>query len=240
MATAQETITTAMQALKVLGVGQQATTAQDQYALRQLNSYIRQLAGFSGSLPMRSLRLDSDYQVTREWPALRLQVCTDGITITLPDGISGVGSGQIADGFRLEVVDVAGGAASSNITIARNGWMIAGLASNYTISTNSAVKAFMFRADLGDWKLAGDLALADSLPFPTEFDEAIALNLARRLTLFGQHLAPEDQDLADRGASRIRARYAKPPVAVLDPAAANIGGNTVASISLSDFTNGNF
>jgi hypothetical protein len=238
MATAQETIVAALQALRVLGEGQQPTTARNQYALRQLNSYIRQLAGFSGSLTFVNYRPDGNYELTTRWPAVRLQ-CMGGYTITLPKGDGGV---PVPDGMRVDIVDVAGTAAASNITIARNGWKINGSAADYTINTNGASVGLMFRADLGDWKLVDDLALADALPFSEDFDEAIALNLARRLTLYGQSLSRDDEKRADMGAKRIRARYAKPPAAAFDAAISSIGGSynrRATTGSLNDFLNGN-
>ena len=137
MTTARETIITGLQALKVLGFGQSPTSAQGEYCLRQLNAYIRQLVGFSGSLPLQNIRVTSAYQVCNRWPAIRL-------------------------------------------------------------------------------------------------------NAATRYTLFGQRLSPDDYLLADKGAKRIRARYAKPPTAVFDPAVSGVGGRTPGSVagSLSDFLNG--
>lgn len=230
MATAQETIVTGLQALKVLGLGQSPDTAKNTYCLRQLNAYLRQLAGFSGSVAFVDKRLDSSYQVTHDWPALRLQ-CMSGVTITLPEQTP-------TDGFRLEVIDAAGTAAASPITISRNGWKINGSAANYTISTNGARRSLMFRADTGDWSLVDDLELEDDLPFPADFDEAIALNAAIRYTLFGQSLSREDRELADLGAKRLRARYKKPPPAQFDPAVSNVGGGNCQVYSLSDFRNG--
>lgn len=232
MTTARETIITGLQALKVLGFGQSPTSAQGEYCLRQLNAYIRQLVGYSGSLPLQNVRVSSAYQVCNRWPALRLH-CMSGVTITLPEH-------PAADGMRIEVVDTAGTAATSNITIARNGWNIAGAAADATISTNGASRLYMFRADIGDWKLAGDLGLDDPIPFPADFDEAIALIAARRYSLFGQRLSPDDDRLADAGAKRLRARYAKPPAAQFEAAVSGIGGRTPGSVggSLNDFLNG--
>lgn len=234
MATAQETIITALQALRVLGAGQQPDTAKNQYALRQLNSYIRQLAGFSSSLAIVNKRLDSAFELRAGYPAVRLQ-CVAGRSVTLPKG----DGAAVPDGMRVEVVDVAGNAATSTITIYRNGWKINGSAADYTITTNGGSASLMFRADLGDWKLVANLALADALPFSDDFDEAIALNLARRLTLYGQSLSRDDEQRADMGAKRIRARYAKPPAAMFDSAASSIGGESYGvSHSLDDFLNG--
>lgn len=230
MATAQETIVTGLQALKVLGLGQSPDTAKNTYCLRQLNAYLRQIAGFSGSVAFVNKRIDAAYQVTHQWPALRLQVMA-GVTVTLPEETP-------TDGFRLEVIDAAGTAAASNITIARNGWKINGSAANYTINTNGGSASLFFRADTGNWALVADLALTDNLPFPADFDEAIALNAALRYTLFGQSLSREDRELAILGAQRLRARYKKPPPAQMDTTAVNIDGAGSAPGSLSDFLNG--
>lgn len=233
MATAQETIVTALQALRILGAGQQPDTAKNQYCLRQLNSYLAQLAGFSGSLAFVNKRLDSAFELSVGYPAANLQ-CIAGRSVTLPKG----DGAPVPDGMRVKVVDAAGTAATSNITISRNGWKINGSAADYTISTNGGSASLMFRADLGDWKLVADLALGDDLPFPEDFDEAVALNLSRRLTLYGQSLSRDDEKRADMGAKRIRARYAKPPAAVFDPAVSAIGGERGVGMSLSDFENG--
>lgn len=231
MTTARETITTGLQALKVLGFGQSPTSAQADYCLRQLNAYIRQIVGYSGSLPLQNIRISSSYQVCARWPAIRLH-CMAGLTVTLPES-------PPPDGMRVEVVDTAGTAATNNITIARNGWKIAGAAANATISTNGASRLYMFRADIGDWKLASDLGLDNDLPFPADFDEAIALNAATRYSLFGQRLSPDDYLLADRGAKRLRARYAKPPMAQFDPAVSGVGGEPLRTgYSTNDFLNG--
>lgn len=230
MATAQETIETALQALRVLGAGGSVDAAKAQYGLKQLNNYINQLQGFGGSLPLQDVRVDASYQVCTRWPAVRL-MCLSGVTITLPE--------RPVDGQRVEIVDAAETADTSNITVARNGWLINSAASNYTISTEGANVKLMFRADKGDWQVMANLALADPLPFPTEFDEAIALNLARRLTLYGQSLSSEDKERAEAGRRKLRARYAKPGQAQYDPAVSGIHGEGRAAYgSLNDFLNG--
>lgn len=229
MATAQETIVTGLQALKVLGFGQSPTTQWNVYCLRQLNSYLRQLAGFSGSIAFVDKRIDASYEITNAWPALRLQ-CVTGRSVTLPR--------EPVDGFRVEVIDASGDAASSNITIERNGWRINGVASDYTISTDGGKVSLFFRGDTGNWALVDDLELADDLPFPEDFDEGVALNAALRYTIFGQSLSNDDRERAREGATRIRARYKKPPPARMDTAVANIGGGSNV-ISLNDFLSGN-
>jgi hypothetical protein len=231
MATALETIITGLEALRVIGMGQQPTQAESTYCLKHLNAFIAELQGQGGSLPLVDLRISSAYTVGTRWPALRLICTTTGITITLPE--------YPVDGQRVEIVDAAETADTSNITVSRNGMLINGAASNYTISTEGGATKLMFRADLGDWKVMSDLALATNLPYPSDFDVPIALNAARAYTRFGQSLSAADERRADKGLARLRARYAKPPAAQVDPAVSGIsGGRSGATGSLSDFLNG--
>lgn len=214
MATARETITTALQALRVKGFGQNPSSAEAEYCLKQLNGFVKQLLGFGGSLPMQNLRASSAYQVTTQWPALRVQ-CMGGLTVTLPSGECGA---AIPDGFRLHVVDVSGG---GGVSIARNGWLINGLASDYAVSGEAML---FFRADTGDWKPIGALTLNDQLPFPDDFDQGVAFALANgRLPLFGQVLNSDVRAMAEEGERRISARYCKPPPANLGCFVSNIG-----------------
>jgi len=232
MATARETIQTGLEALRVVGFGQSPTSAQAAYCLKQLNNWLFERLGFGASLPLQNLRVDAAYDVGTRWPAARL-MCTTGVTITLPE--------HPIDGQIVEIVDAAETADTSNITIARNGWLINGAASNYTISTEGANVKLRFRADLGDWQVLADLGLDDRLPYPREFDKAIALNAARDYTRFGQSLSRRDEESADEGMRKIRARYVKPPAIPYDPAVSGISGEQCgAAASLADFLNGNF
>lgn len=230
MATARETIQTGLEALRVVGFGQAPTSAQAAYCLKALNQHLRQLQGFGASLPLQNVRVESAYQVCTRWPAVRL-MCLGGVTITLPE--------RPIDGQRVAIVDASETADTANISVARNGWLINGAASNYTISTEAANVTLMFRADLGDWIVLADLGLDDALPFPSDFDEAIALNAAKTYHRFGQSLSRDAEDRAAEGRRRLRARYAKPPAAQYDPAVPGVSGaHYGAATSLSNFLNG--
>lgn len=231
MATARETIQTGLEALRVVGFGQSPTSAQAQYCLKQLNNWLFEKIGFGASLPLQNERVSSSYDVGTRWPAVRL-MCLAGVTITLPE--------YPVDGQMVEIVDASETADTSNITVSRNGWLINGVASNYTISTEGANVKLRFRADLGDWKVLADLGLDDTLPFPREFDGPIALNAAMTYTRFGQSLSSADEERAKDGLRKLRARYVKPPHGQFDPAVSGIGGARTngAYGSLSDFLNG--
>lgn len=237
MATCQEIINDGLHALRVLGFGQTATSAQSEYCLGRLQAYIDQLSGFGGSLPFVARKVTGSETLSTRYPAQRLQCqLSAAATITLPEG---AGSSPIPDGMRVQIVDAKENFATYNLTVAGNGFLINSSTSNYTISTNGAVRNLMFRADLGDWQvMSASLALGDNIPFPSEFDEAIMLNAARRYTRFGQRLSAEDMELARKGANRLRARYVKPPNAQLDTAVASIGNTRGPVQTLNDFLNG--
>ena len=223
MATAQNTIKLALRKIRVIGRGANPTSAQQADALTELNAWLNEMLGFGGSLEWKTTYADSSLEVDASYPAQRILCRHSGaLTITLPEGTA---INPIQDGFRLGVVDVSANAATYNITIARNGWLIAGSAANATLSSNGVNRIYMFRADLGDWRLAADLAIGDSLPFPSEFDLPVALILAHRLGgEYGQRLSEADFNAMRGAKTKIYNRYCTPPLMTPEGAVANIGG----------------
>lgn len=223
--TAAECIRLALRKLRVIGQGQNPDSAAQTDALTELNAMLNGLVGFGSSLQWKDLYVEEDYEIFPSYPAQRL-LCqhSSTLTITLPEGAA---DSPIADGMRVAIVDVSANAATYNITVARNGWKIAAAAANATISTNSASVVYMFRAELGDWKLAADLATADSLPFPTEFDLPIALMLAHRLGgEYGQELSQADFYYMRGARTKLRNRYCQPPIMYPGNDAAALGNAT--------------
>lgn len=225
MATAAETIKLALRKIRVIGRGANPNSAQSADALTELNAYLNELVGFGSSMQWRDVYADSALTIDSTYPAQRI-LCrhSSALTLTLPEGNT---SYPIQDGFRVGIVDASGAAATYNITLARNGWKIAASAANATISTNSASVVYMFRADLGDWKLASSLAVGDDLPFPAEFDLGIALLLAHRLSgEYGQRLAESDMYAMMGAKNKLRNRYTPPPIMYPDGAVSNLSGAT--------------
>ena len=71
-------------------------------------------------------------------------LCTaGGQTITLPAAVGCI------DGDTVQITDAAGIAASSNITVARNGANIQNLAENLTININNATVILVYSTALG-------------------------------------------------------------------------------------------
>ena len=77
-------------------------------------------------------------------------LCTaGGITITLPISTS------LTVGDTVQIIDVAGTAGSSNITVARNGANIQGLADSLVIDTNNASPVLVYTGATYGWVIAG-------------------------------------------------------------------------------------
>lgn len=73
-------------------------------------------------------------------------ICTaGGITITLP------ASGSLLDNDTIQVIDANGVAASSNITVARNGAKIQNLTEDLTVNVNNACVTLVYSTAIGSW-----------------------------------------------------------------------------------------
>ena len=111
------------------------------------------------------------------------------------------------DGQRFSVVDVGGNFASNNLTLSGNGRKVNG-SSNLVLSTNSAVREFMYRADLGDWVEIDTFTTSDNLPFPEDFNDYFTTALAMRLNpRYGRPLPPEAAARYDQQRKQIIIRY---------------------------------
>ena len=245
MATCQETIKEALAALRIIPMGRNPSAAQSEDALKKLQRMVDSFVGFGGSYPVLDVQVSESIELDWRYPAQRL-LCQHGsaLTITLPEGASsGYQISNVTDGFRIQIVDVNGVAATYPITLARNGWKIAGSAANVILNTAGVNRSYVFRGDLGDWKQVSDLALADSLPFPSEFDDGLAMLLAMRLVgQSGQALGKMDVARGKACRDRLSARYAPPLQMRPDISASLLGGRQCVygyDGSLSDFLNGN-
>lgn len=235
MATARETIKKALRKLRVIGQGESPDSATLTDCLDYLNKLLAEIVGFGGSHPVLTKTISTSYEVSPREPAIRLLCRHDGaLTVTLPS----VDNMEIYDGMRLGVVDVSNNAATANITIARNQWLLEGATSDLTLSTNGINRLWMFRADLGDWKRATDLAVDDSLPFPTDLDTAMALILANEIGgEFGQQLRPSDLALAKAARLKLGAKYVKGVRMAPEPSVRWMGGATRQGLTATDWEN---
>ena len=227
MATARDCIKLALRKLRVIGQGESPDSDQITQHLTDLNALMREWMEDGTSWPFVSVAASGPYEVRNDYPAVRVQCLTGGVTITAPKGTL---TSPVVDGFRIAIVDVANAFDTSAATFARNGWKIEGAVANLTLNTEALSRIWMFRADLGDWKRVADITIDQDIPFPSEFDQSIALLLAKRLQgEYGQALAPPDANAARHARIKLYARYAKPLTAQQEISATYLGSATKLS-----------
>lgn len=228
MATARTIIRRTLRKLGVLGLNQQADAGHEAEALEELQSTVADLLGFGAMEELLPRRIDASYEIDPRLPGLRLLCVNGGVTVTLPK--------TPADGARVAIVDVNGQAATSPITLARNGFLIEGAAADLSLNTASVNRTYVFRADLGDWRRATDIAIDSALPFPDDLDDSLVLIFARQTQgLFNGRLTPPDAERARAARQKIRGRYVKPGFAQFDSAISTLGGAPCAGMSSSEF-----
>ena len=84
------------------------------------------------------------------------------------------------DGQRWAFIDKSANLATFPLTVEGNGRTIEGLTSK-VYNTNSQLREFIYREDLGNWQVVTPLEADDEFPFPTEFDDKFIIELAARL-----------------------------------------------------------
>lgn len=219
MATCAQTIKSALRKLRVIPMGTEPSAEQAAEGLQQLEELTRSWLGFGASHPVVDQRLDTYYVLTPDTPSVRFFALGSSTSITLPQ--------EPRDGARVLLVDAAGTLAANPITLIRSGLRIEGLAADLVLNTNNMNRMWTFRADLADWTRASDLTLLGEIPFPSDFDDAIALLLARAMgNSYGVRLGPDDNQRADEAENRLSGRYVAPLPFQFDSATASMGGAT--------------
>ena len=86
---------------------------------------------------------------------LLFDVSSAAITITLPSSANA--------GEEVTIIDAKGNAATNNITIARNGLKIKGTTSNVVLSTNYAVRSYVYESATAGWVDNNDAGVSAAL-----------------------------------------------------------------------------
>lgn len=120
------------------------------------------------------------------------------------------------DGSRMAVVQgsgAAGGVAGAVLTINGNGRFIDGAATaTFTagnpLTTVAAAKAWIYRADLGQWKICTDVIATDQMPFPPDLDDFFICGIAKRLApRYTKVVSAETEKTMITTLKRLKARY---------------------------------
>lgn len=113
-------------------------------------------------------------------------------------------------GARVAVVDGNDNLATAPVTIARNGRLLEGAASNVTMNTNGEERAWFFRGDTGNWERERDLILTDSPYFPEELVSRLPWMLAFTLmSEFGAEIRPDVAQMATEGRQHFNRVYGR-------------------------------
>lgn len=114
-------------------------------------------------------------------------------------------------GARFGAVDPNLNFATNNCTIARNGRLLEGAASNLTLSTNGANRQWFFDADTGNWVREADPASVDvSPPFPDRLISHLPAMLAVWIAAeFGSEIRPDVVAMGQLGMQAFARVYAR-------------------------------
>lgn len=113
------------------------------------------------------------------------------------------------DGSRFAAIDVSGTLGTYPITLHGNGRLIEN-AESIILDTPHLDQEWFYRADLANWQKTYPLLLADSFPFPEEFDDFFITMLSIRLNpSYGAQLDPQSQLVLTRSRTQLRARYSQ-------------------------------
>jgi len=124
------------------------------------------------------------------------------ITITLPF--------NPRSGARVGVADGNAGLATYNTTIARNGRLLEGAASNITLNANGTDRVWFFRGDTANWERERDLDLTDEPYFPEELVARLPSMLAFMLmSEFGAEIRPDVAQMATEGRQHFNRVYGR-------------------------------
>lgn len=115
------------------------------------------------------------------------------------------------DGSRMSVVQGSGagdsGAPGQVLTLDGNGRTIQ-TAKTQVLTDPVSPAEWLYRADIGDWVLIATLALTDTPPFPSSFDDLWVSFLAIRLApRYGKTTSPETAATYKRMLGKLKSRY---------------------------------
>lgn len=220
MTTARALIQQAYREGNIIPVGATPSTPELTEALPRLNRYIRGVFGFEmgelmadwvhpqpqrtgnhANFPQAPFSNDLGSGVT-PYPPKNSRIVWGGIadsTLYFPEAPD--------NGSRMGLVIGTKADTTKVLTLSGNGRMIEGAAVQAQ-PTPPIVKEWLYRADLGDWKLVADMTIDQECPFPIEHDDLWICLLAIRLaSRYGKVTTSETMAIAKVALQRFQTAY---------------------------------
>ncbi len=205
MTLVSEIISDAYRESNIIPLGATPSTAQTTEALNRLNPILLSAVGNESGDELNDINYGGDYDeseaITEYIPANSRLILNLTAAVTLeadPDPY---------EGQRMAFTDVGGNLATYNVTVEGNGRTIEGAAS-VTLSTNGDKRQWLYRADTANWVKIEELEEADTMPFPSEFNDYFVIMLALRINpRYGQALSQESLEMLKKSRVQLRSRY---------------------------------
>lgn len=213
MTTTLEIITQAYRESNLIAIGAAPTSPQQTEALARLNAVVSSVYGYEVGDQLQDWPIGTANvtDATGGWDATVWSAPPANVRLiaasTTPQAV--YLPPDPCDGARVAIIDPQGLLSSGAVTVYGNGRTIEGAAS-YTASVANAERAWLYRADKGDWKLLSTLTAAvdEEFPFPTEFDDYFITMLAMRLNpRYGRSISDLSVAAMERTLEKLRARY---------------------------------
>lgn len=215
MTTTRQIVTDAMREAGILPIGSPLAADELEEGIRRLNVLIKGFFGSELGEPLETVNFGSYGLVSPYAVAEDMSSDINSVYVPMNTRLL-VNSSAIAtaylhpnprDGARLAVVDNAGNLSTNTLTLNANGRKIE-LAPTAVLNTNSLVREWFYRADLGNWVRITDLDADAASPFPSEFDDLLSTALAYRLNpRFGAETSVNLVQILNRMKQMFRARY---------------------------------
>lgn len=205
---ASEAIDRAYREINRTAVGQSPTTAQQTEALALLNSVLLAAVGFEAGEELSDITIGGQYdQATLAGTYIPVNA---RLVVNLTGARTFYLHPRPHDGQRVAIADAGANLATYNLTLNGNGRSIEG-GTTAVLAANSLARQWLYRADLGDWKRITSLEAADTVPFPTEFDDYFVILLAMRISpRHGRELATSSAMWFEAVKAQFEARYRRP------------------------------
>ena len=206
MSLASAVIRSAYRESQIIAISGSPTTAETTEAIARLNSLILSVMGSEVGQEFNDLIIGGEFDQSPD----DFAPVNTRLVLKLSAARTVKLNPYPFDGERFAVADAGANLATYNLTLNPNGRRIEA-AATLVLATNSLARQWLYRADTGNWVRVTDLAAADEMPFPSEFDDYFITALAMRLNpRHGAQMAQESAAAYKRQLSQLQARYRRP------------------------------